>query len=474
VRIALVRKLAQVVLWAACSILPLQAAKHPTPLEENADGNKCLECHKEKSKGESVHSAVAVGCLACHEVRATKDVTRVKLKTATVGSLCLQCHEDKKAVAGQNSLHPPAVSDCTQCHDPHVSPNKNHTLKPLSGGKSENLCLKCHAIGLNVSAKGSRHAALDTGCDTCHVMHKNGDPTKPEFEFHERKPPQELCVECHDVKNEALVNAHHGQPLGGSNCLSCHNMHQSDGPNLVQQFAHAPFVKKSCDICHQAPKDGKIVLTKANSKELCLSCHEEVAKKIQNAKVQHAGAKGDCIDCHDPHAGNKPGFLRPDAVSACTRCHPAQAELQRTKKVLHQPAFGNGCGTCHEPHGGENNHLLRAKTVNSICLECHGPDSKSAPGKDAHAVTIFNGRVELPESYLSTIPRIPIRYGLGHPIERHPVVDQMDPGDTTKVRVAINCCSCHQPHASAERNLLVKDQANNLMFCASCHKDMGK
>jgi predicted CXXCH cytochrome family protein len=45
----------------------------------------------------------------------------------------------------------------------------------------------------------------------------------------------------------------------------------------------------------------------------------------------------------------------------------------------------------------------------------------------------------------------------------------MDPEDDTKVRAAINCCSCHQPHASEERNLLVKDQANNLKFCAGCH-----
>jgi predicted CXXCH cytochrome family protein len=50
----------------------------------------------------------------------------------------------------------------------------------------------------------------------------------------------------------------------------------------------------------------------------------------------------------------------------------------------------------------------------------------------------------------------------------------MDPGDASKVRFAINCCSCHQPHASEERNLLVKDQANNIKFCAGCHESMGK
>ena len=69
---------------------------------------------------------------------------------------------------------------------------------------------------------------------------------------------------------------------------------------------------------------------------------------------------------------------------------------------------------------------------------------------------------------------MPIKYGLGHPVDKHPVKDQMDPTDNSKVRVAMNCVTCHQPHASAQANLLVNDQANNLMFCASCHKDLGK
>jgi predicted CXXCH cytochrome family protein len=466
-------RLAQVVLWGTC-IIPLHAAQHPTPLQADADTPKCLECHEEKSHAKSVHTAVSVGCLACHEVRVSNDITRIKLKTATVGALCLKCHENKKPVPGESPLHPPSANDCTQCHDPHGSPNKNHTLKPLSGGKSENLCLKCHATGLNVGEKGSRHAALDTGCDSCHVIHKTGKPGALESEFHQLKDPLKRCMECHDVKNEAIVKAHYGQPLEGSNCLSCHDMHQSSRPNLVQGFAHSPFAGKSCDICHLAPKDGKVVLTKPDSNTLCLSCHEEVGKKIQTAKIKHSGAKGKCIGCHDPHAGNVPGFLSPDPVSICTKCHRTQAKLQTTKAYLHKVAYKTGCSTCHEPHGGENDHLLRTSTPNALCLECHDSDPKWAQGKDDRSITIFNGSVKLPKNYFNTMPVISIKYGLGHPIDRHPVVDQMDPMDVTKVRAAINCSSCHQPHASSERYLLVKDQANNIMFCASCHKDMGK
>lgn len=469
-----IRRLAQVALWMVLGIMPLQAAKHPVPVEEDATAARCLECHEEKSHGQSVHTAVEVGCLACHEVRVTRDITRVKLKTATVGALCLQCHENKRAVPGQSPLHPPSASGCTQCHDPHASKNKNHTLKPLSGGKSENLCLKCHATGLNVSEKGSRHAALDTGCDSCHVIHKTGKPGSLESEFHQLKDPLARCLDCHDLKSEAIIHAHQEQPLEGSNCLSCHDMHQSSGPKLVQRYAHSPFASNSCDICHLPAKDGKIVLTKASSKELCISCHEETAQQIKDAKIQHAGAKGNCLGCHDPHAGNKPGFVSPDPVRACTKCHRNQAKLQSTKKVLHGAAFKTGCSSCHEPHGGENNNLLRTKSINGLCLECHGPETVPVPGKDGRSVTIFNGRVKLPGNYFNRVPAIATKYGLGHPIEKHPVVDQMDPTDPTKVRAAINCSSCHQPHASAERNLLVKDQVNNLMFCAGCHREMAR
>ena len=52
--------------------------------------------------------------------------------------------------------------------------------------------------------------------------------------------------------------------------------------------------------------------------------------------------------------------------------------------------------------------------------------------------------------------------------------DVPDPTDITKVYAKINCLSCHQPHSSAQADLLIKDQPNNLAFCSSCHKDLTK
>src|ERR1700755_1359171 len=88
------------------------AAVHPVPLDKNTDAKKCLECHDDKAKHKFVHSAMQMGCLTCHEIRVTKDVTRVKLITATPVALCISCHADKKAADIKGTVHPPAVRDC--------------------------------------------------------------------------------------------------------------------------------------------------------------------------------------------------------------------------------------------------------------------------------------------------------------------------------------------------------------------------
>ena len=452
------------------------AAVHPVPLDKNIDAAKCLECHEDKSKGKFVHSAIAMGCLSCHEVRVNKDVSRVKLITTTPQSLCITCHADKDAATLKGTIHPPAVRDCIKCHDPHTSGNKYQLLKATSGDKKDNLCLTCHTQGTNVPEKGSRHAALDMGCDSCHTTHKVGEKGKQEFDNHLNKAVPALCIGCHDVKDAALIKAHQGQPFATATCTQCHDPHQSALPKLMAKFTHPPFAEKSCDTCHAPAKDGKVVLTNADTKALCVTCHSEQVEKIDKAKVPHPGAQGECVACHNPHAGKTPGFLQPDPVNACLACHSDQAE-QFKKAHLHQPAFGQGCATCHEPHGGNNEHLLRTAKTDTLCLECHGPNSPAPKKLDAeHMIAIFDGTVKLPEDYFKKNKAVvlPLRYGRGHPIEGHPVVDVPDPTDVTKIHAKINCMSCHQPHASAQPDLLVKDQANNLAFCVTCHKDLTK
>jgi predicted CXXCH cytochrome family protein len=461
-------------IWlAAISMLATRsfAAVHPVPLDKNTDAAKCLECHEDKSKGKHVHTAISAGCTSCHEIRVTKDVTRVKLITATASALCVTCHADKKAADIKGTVHPPAVRDCLTCHDPHASDNPNQLLKPASGGEKENLCLTCHQTGLNVPEKGSRHAALDMGCDTCHTTHKTGAEPTMDNQFHLTKAAPALCLDCHDTKDADLQKAHQNQPFATANCLECHDPHQSASPKLMVKFQHPPFEARGCDTCHAPAKDGKVVLTQADAKSICITCHDDKPKLIDTSKVQHPGAMGDCTDCHSPHASNQPGLPKTDSVTICLGCHSEIGDLSK-KSVHHQPAFVQGCATCHTPHGGDIDHLLRAKG-NALCLECHGPDSAAKQDEADHLLTIFNGTVKLPEDYYkkNKVVILPLRFGLGHPVEYHPVSDVLDPTNQSKVKTPLSCLSCHQPHASAQAGLLVKDQANNMAFCDNCHKN---
>lgn len=473
-----IRRAVSTCVWLAAGLAvlsaPAWAKTHPVPLDKNVDSAKCLECHEDKTKGKSVHSAIATGCLSCHEIRVARDVTRVTLTTAVPYKLCLTCHTEKDASQIKGHVHPPAVRNCLACHDPHVSDNKNQLLKPMTGDKKENLCLACHNQGLDVPEKGSHHAALDMGCDTCHVTHKTGQDLTLENKFHLTKAAPALCVDCHDPKDADLQKAHQNQPFGAANCLQCHDPHQSDAPKLMAKFTHPPFAEKSCEICHAPAKDGKVVLTQATPKDLCLTCHDDQGKKIDTAKVPHPGAQAsDCLDCHNPHASSQPGLPKTDAVSICLGCHSDIDDLHK-KSTLHQPVFEQGCATCHEPHGSDNTHLLRTAATNQLCLECHGPDTKPQKLAKDHVVTIFNGKVRLPEDYFNQVPILPLKYNLGHPVDGHPVSDVMDPTDVTKIKTKMDCLTCHQPHASAQPDLLVNDQANSALFCAGCHKNLQK
>jgi len=455
-------------------VLPVRADIHPVPLDKNTDAAKCLECHGDKAQGKNVHTAISTGCLSCHEIRVNKDVTRVKLTTTSPAALCFTCHADKNPADIKGVVHSPARRDCLKCHDPHQSDNKYQLLKAPEGDAKQNLCLECHTIGLNVPEKGSRHAALDMGCETCHLTHKTGERGKDEFDYHLTKAPPALCIDCHDPKDEGLQKAHQNQPFGTANCIQCHDPHQSALPKLMAKFVHPPFADKQCEVCHAPAKDGKVVLTQADAKSLCVMCHDEKAKQIESAKVQHPGAAGDCTDCHNPHASRYPALPKTNPVDICLGCHSDIADLAK-KPVHHQPAFTQGCGTCHEPHGGDREKLLRAEG-NKLCLECHGPDTTSHQDKDTGYFKIFDGKVTLPEDYFkkNKVVILPLRYGKGHPMMGHPVSDVTDPTDVTKVYAKISCLSCHQPHSSAYPNLIAKDQKNDTQFCSTCHKDLTK
>jgi predicted CXXCH cytochrome family protein len=461
--------LALVILVGLLLAVPAAAKKHPVPLDPKTDAATCLKCHEGVSKGKAVHSAMGAGCTACHEVRVNRGITRVKLVTTTAAGLCLTCHAGKGA-AEKSASHTRAVPNCLKCHDPHSAEFPNQLRKDTQGNEQDNLCLSCHAQITQSPPSGSRHAALEMGCSTCHTLHRAGDAGRPEFAAHLSKASPALCLDCHTGGDAALVQAHRGQPFAGADCVACHDPHTSALPKTLQKFVHQPFAEKACEACHQPAEKGKVVLTQPQADALCAACHDETVKKIEAAKVSHPGAAAGCSQCHSPHAGKTPGLVKSDPVSICLNCHAAQGELRATKKVHHPPAYRDGCAVCHEPHGGDKPKLLRAEG-NALCLACHSAEAKAAEVQGAALVTIFDGKVRLPADYFRNVTRLGLGAGKGHPTRNHPIDDFADPLDPQKV-TRINCLTCHQPHAGGARAMLVTNTRPNAQLCRMCHQGM--
>ncbi len=452
--------------WAMVASYPVTragAGQHPVPLARTADAKVCLECHADKAKGKVVHSAMAMGCTACHEVKTENEVTNVTLTAPSSLALCLTCHADKASVNAKGTVHAPVAKDCLTCHNPHSSANKNQLLRGASGDKSENLCLSCHDKGVNAPEKGSRHAALDAGCDTCHQTHKVGDPSKTEFAFHLQKAPPALCLDCHDIADPAVVKAHHGQPVAQADCTICHDAHQSPHSKLINVNEHPPFADGSCDSCHQSPKDGKVVLNEDGKFALCYLCHDEKQKQLEQSKTKHAAfaALEACTECHNPHASRTPKLLKSAQGQICAGCHEPSTEA-----VRHAPADQGQCASCHDPHGTELPKLLRAQR-NDLCRACHVMGQPGVKAEGQRVLLPF-GR-ELTAAAYYAAPKIGLdRDGeRGHPLVNHPIA-----GKNTKLKSdpdPITCSRCHEAHASKLPKLMPKGVGDEIALCAQCH-----
>ena len=207
-----------------------EAAQHPVPLPKNPDSAVCLGCHAGKAKGKHVHSAIAMGCTTCHAVTQQKDGTAVNL-VSPAKQLCFSCHQKST----DKLLHGPyAQGNCLVCHSPHSSPWPDQLL-----ASQQNLCMGCHVRSrLKINAK-KRTVTVPWGV------------TLPLAQL---KGAQDIGL------NKALTLNHpvDGHPVTGPNkdvgngaaditCLSCHQPHHSQLPNLLPpNLANETALCKTC------------------------------------------------------------------------------------------------------------------------------------------------------------------------------------------------------------------------------------
>jgi len=356
---------------------------------------------------------------------------------------------------------------------------------PASNAGSD-ACKACHkdlASGwaANPHAKTLAAEGLPDSLKGCEVCHGPGslhvaEPTKAKLASLQNAPLKgvaQICGKCHFEGGPGAVVGKTMQPKywrrsehnqGGVSCLACHTVHlQSPG-----------------------------LLTK-RAPELCVGCHQDVAK---NGGYQHAPvAGGACLSCHDPHGTNSRHQLVSDlpkvclschsaavakfgaahhgydvSASNCTECHAAHSRRKSDKLLKttrHGPFKAGQCETCHEAGS-----LDLVKPERELCTSCHSKDLAAAPadGSSVHA-PVQEGMCTVCHSpHASDAPKALLR-------DKTPayacflchssVETEVNSDYTHKPAGDLNCLACHTPHVSKEKNMLVKD---SIELCKGCHQ----
>lgn len=216
------------------------------------------------------------------------------------------------------------------------------------------------------------------------------------------------CSDCHGDVASLFVTSRHGKAFAqnphytGSSCASCHQG--------AEQHAESG---DPADIVVPRAKLGQ----KADAS--CITCHEKEPHAARWLGSAHQNAGLTCVDCHSVHNA---GFARKDGravvttTELCLSCHNTTrvAMSQRSRHPLKEGKMD--CASCHDPHGALSERLVKADSVNDLCLSCHQQ-------------------------------------------LRGPFLWEHSP-------VRENCLSCHQAHGSNHDKLLV---ARASQLCQSCH-----
>ncbi len=238
-------------------------------------------------------------------------------------------------------------------------------------------CAECHD---DVSAKfaGSAHetymhaAGLPTdkqGCEACHgpgALHIREENAQViSYKSISAKEVADACLRCHGdlIKKPHWRSESHAR--AGVSCVSCHQIHPKDKPNLVGGEI-GPINKQ----VFAATKDSNPLL-KADEPTLCNNCHKpEVMKFRKNSHHPIPEGRMLCSDCHSIHPTNSDRLKVATTKSKCVSCH---ADIAGPFAFEHDPVagwMGSGCNECHDPHGTQNPALLKTFS-RGLCAQCH-------------------------------------------------------------------------------------------------------
>lgn len=277
------------------------------------------------------------------------------------------------------------------------------------GSVPEGECIDCHSDLIDNTVV---HPITEQGCEFCHTATGEEHPgEKAGFTFD--SPFPDMCYMCHDDKNR-LMHVH--SPVAEGDCSVCHDPHSSKYKSLIKDdfsdnacvdchfietetamTVHGPVMEGNCQDCHNPHQSDHKYNIKKESKEMCLSCHdqeikignrviESVADNLERKQVIHEPIKsGDCTTCHTPHSGDYPNLLiasypvkqyaeaTVENFELCFICHDSDllteeetqfgTNFRHGKKNMHYLHIrgnrGRNCNLCHDLHGAPNKHILQ-------------------------------------------------------------------------------------------------------------------
>jgi len=273
--------------------------------------------------------------------------------------------------------------------------------------KMPGLCFTCHDSLISKNAKDTHKPFAEGNCLSCHSPH--GSSAKPLLVESEEK----LCDRCHTIKNEAVV--------------------------------HKPFEEKKCVTCHSPHFSNEVKLLNVKETVLCLNCHSNIATKLKAKSVHAPVGNGECSTCHNPHTSKNKYLINIPQENLCTSCHGDIKEIQIAHKGY--KVKEGMCSVCHDPHGSSENKLLRENLhppVKEGCDTCHsGKEPQIEKLNEDVPSLCYNCHDDVQKDANAKFPHPPVSQGM--------------------------CLSCHNPHGSNVRGLLLSSQ-NDL--CMQCHEDM--
>jgi DmsE family decaheme c-type cytochrome len=221
----------------------------------------------------------------------------------------------------------------------------------------------------------------------------------------------ELCLSCHDGYDKYLLGTKHGKLFSDE---------KSKGPKMGCEGCHGPAEKHIEDSAVGVNRFEK--MKPADISAACLNCHAADDKK--SFKVSRHGLEGvSCVECHSVHGKGISTTARKSAriehllkntePELCYQCHGSKtAEMSLPS---HHPVKQGKvmCSDCHSPH---NNSSLEMDRMSDKCVSCH--QEKTGPFKYEHTP------------------------------------------------VAESCLTCHAPHGSVNKDLLIVRQP---ALCLQCH-----